>query len=95
MPVIPHQAGSPVNAMAALQVAACTPNVLAVEHFDSFASGKEGFLLQPIEVREGYVDLPTAPGLGIDLNEEVIRAHPYQPVDFPVWTREDGTLTNW
>jgi galactonate dehydratase len=95
MAVIPHQAGSPVNAMAALQVAACTPNVLAVEHFDSFASGKEGFLLQPIEVRAGYVDLPAESGLGIDLNEEVIRAHPYQPVDFPVWTREDGTLTNW
>src|SRR5947207_2347017 len=34
MAVIPHQAASPINAAAALQFAACTPNVLCVEHFE-------------------------------------------------------------
>ena len=95
MSVIPHQAGSPVNAAAALQLAACTPNVLCVEHFESFASGRDGFLREPIVVRNGYVDLPTGPGLGIDVDEQFVQANPYKPVDYPVWLREDGTVTDW
>jgi len=30
---------------------------------------------------DGYYELPTQPGLGIELNMEVVKAHPYQPVD--------------
>lgn len=34
-------------------------------------------LNNPIQVEEGYVHVPTQAGLGITLNEEVARAHPY------------------
>ena len=41
----------------------------------------DGFLAQllnkPLIVEEGYLQLPTAPGLGVELNEEVAKAHPY------------------
>jgi galactonate dehydratase len=95
MSIIPHQAGSPVNAAAALQVAACTPNALAVEHFDAFASGREGMITEPWVVKDGYIELPTRPGLGVELDEAVVAQRPYQATDYPVWRREDGTATDW
>ena len=36
-------------------------------------------LKQPLEWDSGYLVAPTAPGLGIELNEEVLAAHPYTP----------------
>ncbi len=33
----------------------------------------------PFEVRDGYIQLPDAPGLGIDLDEERLAAYPYKP----------------
>ncbi|MCB0075049.1 MAG: hypothetical protein KDE20_26505, partial [Caldilineaceae bacterium] len=35
-------------------------------------------LRKPVRWEEGYVIPPTAPGLGVELNEEVAAAHPYQ-----------------
>ena len=33
----------------------------------------------PFEVRDGYIQLPDAPGIGIDLDEERLAAYPYKP----------------
>ena len=35
------------------------------------------FLAQPIRPRDGHVELPQGPGLGVEINEEAIRRHPY------------------
>jgi hypothetical protein len=32
---------------------------------------------------DGYLTIPELPGLGVNVNEEVAREHPYQPVDLP------------
>jgi galactonate dehydratase len=45
---------------------------------------------------DGYVDLPTDPGLGIDPDLDVIEARAgeedWKP---PVWRTDDGTVTEW
>ena len=41
----------------------------------------------PFEVEDSHIALPTAPGLGIDLDEEVLKAHPAK--DFPTRTIGD------
>ncbi len=81
--VAPHNVGGPVSTAAALHLAACTSNFKIQEHFNDFAEAyvKEAAPGLP-EVVDGYFALPTAPGLGVTLNEEVIRAHPYQKIHF-------------
>ena len=48
-----------------MQIAASIPNFLCQEQ----VCLGEGYLKQPFTVREGYIDLPTGPGLGIELDE--------------------------
>jgi galactonate dehydratase len=77
MPVAPHNACSPVGTMASLHVAVCTPNFKIQETFDDMVEPwvRDAVVGRP-EVRDGFFDLPTAPGLGVDLDEKVIAAHP-------------------
>ena len=77
MPVAPHNACSPVGTMASLHVAVCTPNFKIQETFDDMVEPwvRDAIAGRP-EVKNGYFSLPEAPGLGVDLNEAVIAAHP-------------------
>ncbi len=72
-----HMAGSPVSTIAAVHSAAATENFIALEHhftdlpyWDDFVTG----IPKPI-IQDGYIAVPEGPGLGIELNEEAIRAH--------------------
>ncbi len=83
MLVAPHNVGGPVSTAAALQLAACTPNFKIQEHFNDFAEAyvKDAAPGLP-EVVDGAFALPGGPGLGVKLNEDVIREHPRQKVHF-------------
>jgi galactonate dehydratase len=63
--IAPHVPLGPVALAVSIQVAASIPNFLMTEH----TTLGEGYLKKPFVVRDGYVDLPTAPGLGIELDE--------------------------
>ena len=72
-----HMAGSPISTMASVHSAAATENFLALEfHYldlpwwDDLVSG----VPKPI-IQNGYIPVPETPGLGIDLNETVVRDH--------------------
>ena len=77
MPLAPHNACSPVGTMASLHVAIATPNFKILETFDDMVEPwvREAVVGRP-EIVSGHFALPTAPGLGVDLNEAVIAAHP-------------------
>jgi len=70
-------------AAACLHLAACLPHFLFLETpLDLGAPWRKELLTEPLEtLMDGYYELPTQPGLGIELNMEVMKAHPYQPVD--------------
>ena len=80
-----HMAESPVTAMAAVHSAAATENFLACENhsvdvdwWDDIVTGAPGGKL----VRDGYIQVPDKPGLGIDdYNDETLREHLHP--DFP------------
>jgi L-alanine-DL-glutamate epimerase-like enolase superfamily enzyme len=68
-----HNISSPLGTMAGVHLCAATPNFLALEwhaasvpFFDALVKGREGPLIQ-----EGQVRVPDAPGLGIQLDEDV------------------------
>ncbi|MEQ8702164.1 MAG: mandelate racemase/muconate lactonizing enzyme family protein [Bauldia litoralis] len=80
--IAPHQSGGPVATAVCLQLAACVPNFLIQEHFDAFNEPWTRDLVSwhpTIDPTNGHLSLPDAPGLGIDLDVEVARAHPYDP----------------
>ena len=49
---------------------------------------------EPIANRNGYLALPEAPGLGIDLDEEVIASRPFEPFDVYRRFDEDGAVAD-
>ena len=75
--IAPHLYCGPVEAAANIQLAACSPNFLILESIESFDGFHNDLLLSPITWQDGYVIPSTAPGLGIELNEELALAHPY------------------
>lgn len=74
-----HQAGTPVSFMANVHCAAATQNFLALEHhsvdlpwWESMVKTTDGRKL----ITKGFANLPlTAPGLGIELNDDVVKQH--------------------
>ena len=86
MTVAPHNVGGPVSTAAALHFAACTTNFKIQEHFNDFSEAwvKEAATGCP-EVIDGYFSLPDGPGLGMELNEDLIAQHPYREGSFNLW----------
>jgi galactonate dehydratase len=80
--IAPHQSGGPVATAVCLQLAACVQNFLIQEHFDAFNDPWTRDLVTwhpSIDPVNGHLSLPEAPGLGIELVDDVARAHPYDP----------------
>jgi len=80
--IAPHQSGGPVQTVVCLQLAACIPNFLILEHFDPFNEPWTQDLVTwrpEINPDNGHLSFPDTPGLGVDLNMDVILAHPYDP----------------
>ena len=86
MTVAPHNSAGPGCTAASVHLAACTPNFKVQETFDDFAEPWVRQLVRGApKVRDGAYDLPQAPGLGIELDEEVIREHPPREGHFNLW----------
>ncbi|OUC07899.1 dehydratase, partial [Litorilinea aerophila] len=68
---------------------ACTTNFKIQEYFNDFAEAyvKEAATGLP-EVVDGYFALPSGPGLGLTLNEDVIRAHPQRELHFNLFAED-------
>ncbi|MBA3520018.1 MAG: mandelate racemase/muconate lactonizing enzyme family protein [Rhizobiales bacterium] len=81
--IAPHLYCGPVVGAANIQLATCTPNFLILESIERWGGFHARLLKTPIAWEDGYVIPPTAPGLGVELDEEVALANPYP---------EDGRL---
>jgi galactonate dehydratase len=83
--IAPHQSGGPIATAVCLQIAAGCPNFLIQEHFDAFNEPWTHDLVTwrpTIDAMTGHLSLPEGPGLGIDFDNEVAKAHPYDPKAF-------------
>jgi len=95
-----HFAGTPVSFMANLHCAAATENFIALEHhsvdvpwWEDLVEGVEKPLHQ-----KGLAKVPDKPGLGITLNDEVVKQHLAEPGYFeptPQWDRPQGNDRLW
>jgi galactonate dehydratase len=93
--VAPHNPLGPVATAANLHVAASIPNFALLEMKVDDVPWRNELLTRPILPVDGYFPLPTGPGLGIEVDWDVVRAHPYQAQDLPRALNEDGSVTIW
>ncbi len=78
--VSPHNYNSTTLGLAAtLQVSAAIPNFLITEYFVNLEEFGKDIAKVPFEVKDSYIQVPTTPGIGIDLDEDRLANYPYQP----------------
>lgn len=75
--VAPHCYCGPIVAAANIQLAATLPNFLILEAITTFDGFHERLLKKKIEWQDGWVIPSKEPGLGVELDEAVCEAHPY------------------
>lgn len=75
--IAPHLYCGPIVGAANIQIATCSPNFLILESIESWGGFHSEILKSPIQFEDGHVIPSTAPGLGVELNEEVAHANPY------------------
>ena len=81
----PHNSTGPVLAAANLQVEAVIPNFIIHEHFVPFTPFYDEILTEPLpDIKDGFIEIPSKPGLGIDLNEDALAKRPYGYADFSI-----------
>ena len=89
--VAPHNPYGPVSTAACLHLCAAIPNFLILEYLWTNEPWRSRVQLgEPQRAEAGYLKLPTAPGLGIDLDEELIASRPYEAVDLSAYRRYDA-----
>ncbi|HET8628851.1 MAG TPA: galactonate dehydratase [Thermomicrobiales bacterium] len=91
--VAPHNPNGPVATAASLHVAASIPNFLILE---LARSEPHRTLVQRegLAVEGGWIALPRRPGLGVELDQDVIAAHPYRPHDYSGAYYADGAAAD-
>ncbi len=75
--IAPHLYCGPVVGAANIQLSACSPNFLVLEGIRDWGGFHAEILKTPIQWEDGYVIPPSAPGLGVELDEDVAARHPY------------------
>ncbi|MES3517187.1 MAG: galactonate dehydratase [Natronomonas sp.] len=99
----PHCPLGPIALASCLQVDAIAQNALIQEqslgiHYNE-TSDVLDYLERPevFEYEDGYVELPTEPGLGIEIDEAHVRSQATEDVDWhnPIWRNDDGSVTEW
>ena len=71
----PHLYAGPVEWAANVHLSVSIPNTLIAETIET--PFHAALIKSSITVENGYIHAPTAPGLGIDFDEELARAHPF------------------
>lgn len=93
----------PIALAVCLQIDACTPNAFIQEqslgiHYNR-GNDLMDYLVDPsvFAYQDGRVDIPKGPGLGIEIDEERVRAAALEGHNWhnPVWRNADGTIAEW
>ncbi len=79
IPICPHNPSGPVANAATLQLAACLPSFYLLETMASDVPWRRDICNEDVQLRDGLMSIPAGPGLGVDICEEEIAKHPYQP----------------
>jgi galactonate dehydratase len=93
--VVPHNPLGPVSTAACLQLAACIPNFALQEYPLGEDVPPKSEMVKSVLKREGgYLLIPDAPGIGIELAPDAAVRHPYKPRAVVTRLHEDGSVVD-
>jgi len=95
--IAPHNPLGPIASAAALHFAVATPNFVIQEEMTGAVPWYDDVVQGPVQRVDGAWLVPTAPGLGVDLDESVAAAHPVLPEVQHARNAvmPDGTVVDW
>jgi len=95
--IVPHNPLGPVSAAACVALCMASTNVGVQEMPRQPGTFATDLFPRQIEWEDGYAWSPDAPGLGVELNEELAAANSVtdSKTFTPRMTRSDGAFTNW
>jgi galactonate dehydratase len=91
IPICPHNPSGPIANAATLQLAACVPNFYLLETMSSDVPWRKSISTEEVKFENGEMYISDKPGLGIDINVEEIKKHPFEPKELRHYK---GTLTD-
>jgi len=93
--ILPHCAIGPVAFTASMHVDAVVPNFLAQEQIDQGLGG--GLLVEPWQVVDGHIELPTRPGLGFEIDERALQeqCEYEEELGGEYYYESDGSVADW
>lgn len=93
-----HNPLGPISLAAGVQSAAAIPNFLIQEGAGELYPGK-GILKKPFEVKDGFLILPTGPGLGVELDDDYLdnelSKNSNSGLNQESYSRDDGAVVDW
>lgn len=91
----PHNPLGPIATMVNIHIGFALPNFLIQEVMRSDVPWRDEVVSGVAPIVDGHVLPPSAPGIGVEINETAAAQHPYVP-SMPVrWVHEDGGLAEW
>jgi galactonate dehydratase len=93
--VAPHNPLGPVATAAAIHFALATPNWLIQEAIRADVPWRDAVVGGGLPVVQGYILPPTAPGLGVSVDEQEAARHPFAQEVLMQWWHQDGAVADW
>lgn len=81
----------PVSTAVSVQLAACIPN-FAIQEYSNIESSE--IVKKPVELKDGYLIVPDAPGIGVELQEDLEKRHPYRMRQLKTKLNYDGSVVD-
>lgn len=101
--IAPHCPLGPIALGACIALDTCTPNAFIQEQSMGIHYNKGGELLDYLkdpsiyQYKDGFIEIINEPGLGVSINEEVVKEASKTAVSWknPIWRNFDGTVAEW
>jgi galactonate dehydratase len=91
--VVPHNPLSPVSTAACIQLAACIPNFALQEYpVGENEAPKNQIVKSVLKLEKGFLIVPDAPGIGVELAEDAQKRFPFRPRGFKTRLNTDGSV---
>ena len=90
--VVPHNPLWPVSTAACIQIAACIPNFALQEYPGENKPPKSEIVKNTVECHDGFITIPDAPGIGVELVEESKEKYPYYRRPIQTRLHKDGAV---
>ena len=90
--VAPHNPCGPIATAVNVHFAASTQNFVVLEYHPDDEAPRRDVVDEPMQLVDGYLELPERPGLGLDLMEDALGRYPFRSWHRPFPLRPDGSL---